>query len=375
MRVILNTAPLLLQKSGIGYYIHNLYQGLLKSKEVEVYPTINISSLKTISCMSKAAQLLRRLFGDTILKVSIPAGDFLISKAERKRGLPSADLYHEANYDMIPAGTWKTVANIHDLTFLHHPEFVPEKVLEKCRKNLENISKADRFITNTHAIKKEVINHLKISEEQIDVIPHGPSGDYHPVNKNSDEGKKYLRKYTESDYILCVGTVEPRKNIPCLIKAFKILRESYNIKLVIAGGKGWSCDDVLKLPHTLGIQDEIIFTGYVSEKTILYLYNYATVVVYPSIYEGFGLPVIEAMSCGTPVIISDIPSLKEVAGDAALIFNPTNYEELAYKMDILLSSEVLRKELSEKSLEKGKQYSWRKTIELTIQTYKKSLVQ
>jgi glycosyltransferase involved in cell wall biosynthesis len=337
MRVILNTAPLLLQKSGIGYYIHNLFNELSKS----------ISSLKTISFMSKSAQILRKLFGDTILKVSVPAGDFLISKAERKHGLPSADIFHEANYDIIPEGTWKTVANIHDLTFLHHPEFVPAKVLEKCRKNIENISKADRFITNTHAIKEEVTNQLKISEEQIDVIPHGPSGNYHPVNKDSDEGKKYVRKYTESDYILYVGTIEPRKNIPCLIKAFKILRETYNIKLVIAGGKGWSCDDV----------------------------NYATAVVYPSIYEGFGLPVIEAMSCGTPVIISDIPTLREVAGDAALIFSPANDEELAHKMDTLLSSEDLRKELGRKSLEKGKEYSWEKTIRLTIQTYKKSLIQ
>jgi glycosyltransferase involved in cell wall biosynthesis len=375
MRVILNTAPLLLQKSGIGYYIHNLFNELSKSKEVEVYPTIDISSLKTISFMSKSAQILRKLFGDTILKVSVPAGDFLISKAERKHGLPSADIFHEANYDIIPEGTWKTVANIHDLTFLHHPEFVPAKVLEKCRKNIENISKADRFITNTHAIKEEVTNQLKISEEQIDVIPHGPSGNYHPVNKDSDEGKKYVRKYTESDYILYVGTIEPRKNIPCLIKAFKILRETYNIKLVIAGGKGWSCDDVLKLPHTLGIQDDVIFTGYVNENTILYLYNYATAVVYPSIYEGFGLPVIEAMSCGTPVIISDIPTLREVAGDAALIFSPANDEELAHKMDTLLSSEDLRKELGRKSLEKGKEYSWEKTIRLTIQTYKKSLIQ
>ncbi|MHA2218744.1 MAG: glycosyltransferase family 4 protein [Candidatus Hodarchaeales archaeon] len=347
----------------------------MQSNEIEVYPTINASSLKTIGFMSKTAQLLRKLFGDNVLKVTVPIGDFFISRADQKYKMPEADIYHEADYDMIPAGTWKTVANIHDLTFLHHPEFVPEKVLEKCRKNLENISNADRFITNTHAIKREVINQLKISEKQIDVIPHGPSGNYHPVNKNSNEGEKYVRKYTESDYILYVGTIEPRKNISCLIKAFKILRESYNIKLVIAGGKGWSCDDVLKLPHTLGIQDDVIFTGYVNEKTILYLYNYATAVVYPSIYEGFGLPVIEAMSCGAPVIISDIPSLMEVAGNAALIFNPTNYEELAYKMDILLSSEGFRKELSEKSLEKGKQYSWENTIRLTIQTYKKSLVQ
>jgi glycosyltransferase involved in cell wall biosynthesis len=375
MRVILNTNPLLLQKTGIGYYIYNLYKGLAKEKEVEVYPTMRNLSLKTFGFMSKSAQFLRKLFGDTVLKVSVPAGDFLISKAERKHDLPSADIYHEANYDSIPAGTWKTVANIHDLTFLHHPEFVPEKVLEKCRENIANILKADRFITNTYAIKKEVINHLNISEKQIDVIPHGPSGNYRPVNKNSDEGKKYVRKYTESDYILYVGTIEPRKNIPCLIKAFKILRETYSIKLVIAGGKGWSCDDVLRMPYELGIQDDVIFTGYVNEGTILYLYNYATAVVYPSIYEGFGLPVIEAMSCGAPVIISDIPSLREVAGNAALLFSPANYEELVHKMDILLSSDSLRSELSRKSLEKGKEYSWEKTIELTIQTYKRSLVQ
>jgi len=345
----------------------------LRSREVEVCPTIDNPSVKTLGFMSSFAQLCRKVLGDSALKFSIPAGDFFISRVERKNKASEADIYHETNYDVIPSGKWKSVANIYDLSFLNCPEFLPEKVLRKCKSNLENILKADRFIVNTKTIKKEVMFFMKIPEERIDVIPLAPSGNYCPVDRDTMEGRKYVNKYTKTKYILCVGTIEPRKNIPILLKAFKLLKNKYNLKLILAGGKGWLYEDILKMPRDLGIQNEVIFTGYVDEKTILYLYNYATAVVYPSIYEGFGLPVIEAMLCGVPVIISDIPSLREVSGDAAIVFNPSDNEELACKIEEILSSESIKAELSRKGLKKAGEYSWDKTVSLTLQTYRKAL--
>jgi glycosyltransferase involved in cell wall biosynthesis len=373
MRILLNTKALLFPKTGIGYYVHNLYRGLLHSKDVLVYPTIDIPSSNILRLISKGAQAFRKVFGEAVLKISIPVGDFLISKREKRNNLPVADIYHETSHDEIPKGTWKTVATVHDLAFVHHPDYLPENVVQKYRSNLEYIVKADRFIVTTEAIKREVMFFLNISEEQIDVIPLAPSGNYYPVNKDTMEGKKYVNRYTQGNYILFVGTIEPRKNIPTILKAFSILKKRDHLTLILAGGKGWLYDDILALPHNLGIQDDVVFTGYVDEKTILYLYNYATAVLYPSFYEGFGLPVIEAMSCGVPVIISDIPPLREVTKGAALVFNPDDHEELAHKIEMILSSESLRSELIQKGLQKANEYSWEKVVTSTIQAYKKAL--
>jgi glycosyltransferase involved in cell wall biosynthesis len=251
---------------------------------------------------------------------------------------------------------------------------MPEKVLKKLTSNIDLILEAERFIVNTHAMKEELLSLKKIPSDRIDVIPHGPSGNYRPVQKSPQNRKKYIDKYTKDDYILCVGTIEPRKNLPVLIKAFKLLKErEFPAKLVIAGGKGWQYEDTVKLPRNLGIEKEVIFTGYVDEETMLYLYNFAVLSVYPSIYEGFGIPVIEAMSCGTPVIVSNIPSLTEVAGEAAVTFSPQDHEELAHTIEKIFFSGSLRTELGEKGHEKAREYSWDRTISLTIQTYRKAL--
>ncbi len=376
MRVIFNTKTLLVKKTGIGYYIYNLYRELLRSKEVEVYPTVNIDKPigSVLRFMVSAVSVSRKVLGDSALKFVTSVGDFLISKISgRKNKALDAEIYHEAAYDIIPDGKWKSVANIYDLSFLKHPECLPERILHKCRLNLNNILRADRLIVNTEAIKNEVMVLLKIPGERIDVIPLAPSGAYHPVNRGSMEGKNIVNRYTDREYILYVGTIEPRKNIPVLFKAFSLIRKKRPVKLILAGGKGWLYKDILKMPHELGIEDDVVFTGYVDEQTILYLYNYASVSVYPSIYEGFGLPVIEAMSCGTPVIISDIPSLREVAGDAAMLFNPEDHKELADTIEKVLSSEPLRLQLGQKGLYRAAEFSWKKVAASTIQTYKKAL--
>jgi glycosyltransferase involved in cell wall biosynthesis len=167
--------------------------------------------------------------------------------------------------------------------------------------------------------------------------------------------------------------VEPRKNLKVLIKAFGAMRTKRNISLIIAGGFSYLYDDIISYPEELGLGDDVIFTGYVDEGTLLHLYNRALVFVYPSLYEGFGLPPLEAMSCGAPVIVSDIPPLREITGDAAMVFSPKDHEDLADKMSALLSSEQLRVEQREKGLARVREYSWEKVAGLTVRTYAKAL--
>lgn len=373
VRVIFNTKSFLFRKTGIGYYAHNILEGLLKSKEVEVYPTIDEQSTKALRFMSGVSRSVRTVFGDSILKISVPLGDFLISKREKTNKIPEAQIYHETNYDEMPAGNWKKVANIYDLAFIKYPEHLPKEVVLKCKESLKHISRADRFIVNTFAIRQELMDFLTIPSEKIEVIPLAPSGKYFSVNKDAGEGRSYVDKFTTGPYILYVGTIEPRKNLQVLLKAFKLIRSRFKLKLILAGGNGWLYDDILKMPQTLGIKEDVIFTGYVDEKTMLYLYNFASVFVYPSVYEGFGIPVIEAMACGTPVVISAIPSLREVAGEAAVSFHPEDHEELAQKIEEIISSASLTEKLSELSLQRAGEFSWEKAVTSTIKTYYKAL--
>ncbi|GAB4419842.1 MAG: glycosyltransferase family 1 protein [Thermodesulfovibrionales bacterium] len=297
----------------------------------------------------------------------------LIGLLKSESGNTSYDIYHETSLAQMPEFAGKKIMNLYDLSFLSCPEFLVKDFAHYARENVKrNVLFADRIIVNTGFIKGEALNFLRIPEEKIDVIPLAPSSIYCLIGEYKAKPRK-ITKLTKKDYILYVGTVEPRKNLKILIRAFKEIRERYDTSLVIAGRLGWLYDDIVKYPEELGIREDVIFTGYVDEESLLYLYNHASVFVYPSLYEGFGLPPLEAMACGTPVIISEIPPLKEVAGDAAIAFNPKDHEELAGKIETVISSDTLRSDMIQRGFERVKGYSWSKTAALTIETYKRAI--
>lgn len=375
MRVLLNTKPLLLSgKTGVGYYVFNLFRALQKAGE-DVVPTFDMRSRTLLTPLSKVSSRLRRLMGTRYPSLVGKAGDFLISRLSLKEENEAVfDLYHETSYDPIPEERVVNVCNLYDLSFVSCPELLIKEFMHPMKTNVTaNVPRARRVMVNTQFIKDEAMNLLKIPEEKIDVIPLAPSRMYHQLDKRSFFKPKPVRRFTGKDFLLYVGTVEPRKNLKTLIRAFSDIRRNYDLSLIIAGSLGWMYDDVLSYPEELRIQEDVIFTRYVDERTLLYLYNHASVFVYPSLYEGFGLPPLEAMACGTPVIISDIPPLREVAGDAAIVFNPRDHEDLADKILMLLSSEALRAQQRERGLQKAGEYSWEKVAACTIQTYRKAL--
>jgi glycosyltransferase involved in cell wall biosynthesis len=171
-------------------------------------------------------------------------------------------------------------------------------------------------------------------------------------------------------FILYFGTIEPRKNIVGLIKAFELLKEKNkdfkNACLVIAGGKGWLFRDIFEAAEKSKYAKQIIFTGFVSPEDKVYLYNLAELFVYPSFFEGFGFPPLEAMACGVPTITSNTSSLPEIAGEAALMIDPYDVEELAWAMEEILSDGNLSKELGKRSLDRAKMFSWDKCAEETL---------
>lgn len=373
MRVILNNRPLLFTKTGVGYYVYNLYHHLLLSPDIEISTTIDVPSSRVISAMSKGAQHVRRVLGDGLLKITVPIGDLLVSSRMKDHGhLPPADIYHETFYEAIPPVARKTVANIYDLSFLLVPHLLPDRIVRDCRASLGDIVNAHRIIVNSRAVRDEVVSLLRVPEDRIAVIPLAPAAGYGPV-QDQDSIRKTARRFVDGDYLLFVGTVEPRKNLAVLLRAFRVLRERRDVKLVIAGGKGWMYADILKMPRELGIERDIAFAGYVNEKTMLHLYNGAIAVVYPSLYEGFGLPVVEAMACGRPLVVSDIPPLREVAGEAALYVRPDDDAGLADALSRVLNSDSLRRSLGEQGLVRSREYSWDRVAALTIEAYRTAL--
>jgi glycosyltransferase involved in cell wall biosynthesis len=371
MRILLNTKPLVFsKKTGIGYYIDNLYRELRESG-IDVIPTFNEESLSFVGYLGNLSSRLRALIGKRYPAVIGKIGDALIDRLHKQE--KNFDIYHETSLDPIAERTIKSVCSIYDFAVVRYPEYFWKDFAKNVALNVaKNALTAERVIVTTQFIKDEAVSLLNIPEEKVDIIPLAPAAMYYPIEK-SESRPAEIKKFTGKEYILYVGTVEPRKNLKTLVTAFREIRLKNDIALIIAGGLGWLYDDIIRYPDELGIHEDVIFTEYVDEKTLLYLYNYALFSVYPSFYEGFGLPPLEAMSCGLPVIISDIPPLTEVCGDAALVFNPGDYEGLADRMERLLSGEALRSELRTRGLRRAREYSWRKTALSTIATYEKAM--
>lgn len=371
MRVLFNTKPFVLyQKTGVGYYVFHLYNQLLRSG-IDIVPTVSVSSQNMLNLLSRISSYLRNRAGRWYPPFIKDIGDALIKALHKKDDPLPVDIYHETSLDTLPRTDSAIVYNIYDLSFLRCPQFLIKEFAEYAERNVRaNIMNARRIIVNTVFIKNEVMDLLGIPEDRIDVIPLAPAAVSYKVE---DHKSNKSGRFIDKPYILYVGTVEPRKNLKTLIRAFKEIRTEYDIALIIAGGLGWLYDDIIQYPEELGIKDEVFFTGYVNERKLLNLYNHARVFVYPSLYEGFGLPPLEAMALGIPVVVSDIPPLREVTGDAALLINPEDYADLADKIKVILSSGSLRGILIEKGIEKVREYTWQKVADLTIKTYKRAL--
>jgi len=206
------------------------------------------------------------------------------------------------------------------------------------------------------------------------VIPEAAHTRYRPMSLESVDPA--LKRYViERPYILYVGSLEKRKNLPRLLEAYAYLRETLpGWKLVIVGGRKWKSDPIYKAVQRLGLEPHVIFTGFVAEEDLPALYNGADLFVFPSLYEGFGLPVLEAMACGTPVVTSNTSSLPEVAGEAALLVAPTDVKAIAAAMQRVLSEPDLAAELRRRGLERASQFSWERTARETLAVYERVLV-
>lgn len=261
----------------------------------------------------------------------------------------------------------KSITVVHDITPIKFPRLhtfstrIAFKIFLKF-----SLKRASKIVADSENTKNDLVRFLDINEEKIKVIYPGIDDVYFKNQSILTEQEVYrvMFKYNiPKKFILYVGTIEPRKNLIALLKVFEELKEEKSIphKLIIVGKKGWHYDSFYDLLSKSKYVNEIILTGYVPEEDLRVLYSYADVFVYPSLYEGFGLPPLEAMAHGCPVVTSNVSSLPEVVGDAGLLVDPNNYKSIKDAIIAILENEKLREDLVKKGIQRAKQFTWKKT--------------
>ena len=265
----------------------------------------------------------------------------------------------------------KSVISVHDLAPLKFPKvhkfgrkILYEFLLPRTLKN------ASRIIVASKSTKNDILKIFpKINSEKIKVIYFAANENY-KVIKNEKKLDYIGKKYNlPNKFILFVGTIEPRKNIVRLLKAFSEVYKKIPILLVITGKLGWKYKKIYYTYKKLNLEDKVIFTGYVDEKDLPSIYNLATIFVLPSLYEGFGLTPLEAMQCGCPVVTSNVSSLPEIVGNAAIKVSPYSVKEIEDAIYSLLTNKKLRKKYIKKGLKQAKKFNWKKCAEETLEVY------
>ena len=279
--------------------------------------------------------------------------------------------------DFIPPlwGARRYVITIHDLNFLHYPQFLTAASRRYYNDQIERaVRQADHILACSEATRADLIALLDVPPEKITVHLEGVDEAFRPL-PNSEVETACQQLELPPGYLLFVGTFEPRKNIPGLLEAYRILLETQPEvpPLVLAGRRGWLYDEIYARAQALGLSERILWRENIPQALMPALYNGAATLVMPSFYEGFGLPPLEAMACGTPAVVANRSSLPEVVGDAGLLVNPDDPEDIAAGLNRLLADPELHRELSAKSIQRAATFTWQRTAEAVLQTYHRVL--
>ena len=283
------------------------------------------------------------------------------------------DIFHAPDYVLPPVSRGITMITVHDLAFLIHPECADQNLrlfLEKAVPR--SAARANYIITDSENTRNDVICLLDADPERVFVVPGGVDPSFVPAD---EEAVHQVRCEYELKlpYVLAVGVIEPRKNFPRLIDAFSRfrVRTGLNYELVIAGGNGWLSDETYREAERSPFSNSVRFTGYVPDRNLAALYSGAEVFAYPSLYEGFGLPVLEAMACGTTVVCANTSSLPECAGDAALLFPPDDPDAIAATLEQACGDTTLRSDLIRRGEQRVAEFQWERAAERLIEIYER----
>lgn len=286
---------------------------------------------------------------------------FYLLRAHKKPDVFLSLTHYSPRFTTIP-----TIVSVMDLSFIHFPEtFRKSDLYQLTRWTRYSVDNARKVITISQSSKNDIIKTYKIDAKDVKVVHLGLK------ELSMETTAKDLKEFgVTGRFILFVGTLQPRKNIIRLIKAFSLLPQDLKDthQLVIIGRKGWLYEDILKTPVTLGVEDKVLFLESVTDLDLPLFYKKAELFVLPSLYEGFGLPILEAMRFGCPVITSDVSSLPEAGGDAALYFNPEDVEDISSTMKKVLTDRTVRDKMIEQGHTHYKKFTWEKAAKEVLET-------
>ncbi|MDP3900116.1 MAG: glycosyltransferase family 1 protein [bacterium] len=353
------------EKTGVEWYARNIIENLVKIDSQNQY---------LLYCDDKPDNWLKGLGDKKNVKIKqlhwgLP---YLWTQGRLSLGM----ILNQPDVLFIPASAMpvlhpkNTVITIHDVAFKKFPNSYSSRQLAYLKWSTQFAAKsAQRVITISEFSRQEIMKYYNLPAEKITVTHLSCDQDMYRVISDRAEINKTLEAYNiDRPYLLFVGRLEKKKNIVNLIKAFSILKKEYQIsqKLILIGNKGYGWPEAKKIIEENSLQKDIIMPGYVQQASLPFLYNAADVFVFPSNYEGFGIPILEAFACGTPVVASDSASMPEVAGEAASMVNPEKVEEIALAINKVLTSDSFRKELSEKGLAQAQKFNWEKCARETL---------
>jgi len=372
----LNATALLSPRTGIGQYVYHLGREFLEGGEVAPYffygsrwgtelrsqPLANISAVK--------AWVKRYVTNSYAVSRSLMQMRFSSGLAKH----PIA-LYHEPNY-LAYRFDGPVVVTAHDASWVRHPETHPADRLEAIVRYFpRSLEVAAAILTDSEFVKRELVELFGVRPEKIFPVLLGVSAEFWPRGEQECSPALSGHDLAFGRYVLAVGTLEPRKNIPALIEAYSILPEALRrqFPLVLVGMRGWLTSSLEARMRPLVEQGLIKPLGYVPDEAMPLIYSGAAAFVFPSLYEGFGLPPLEAMACGVPVIASRTSSLPEVVGDAGILIDPMNVDEMAESLRRVLEDRVHAGELGRRGTRRAAGFSWRRTAAETIGVYRSAL--
>jgi glycosyltransferase involved in cell wall biosynthesis len=373
MKILIDATCIVDKLSGVGQYAHCLLQGLANIDKQNHY-TILLN--RAVGKEHPVWKLKSENFNLKLTNLNSigPKRQLLFALNYANHDV---DAFHCLNNFSPVIHGYKNIITLHDIRYICYRGFLagksPFKIFYLRAIIKKGLSKATKVIAVSNYTKKELIDHLALDEKKIVVIPEAPNPALNaPLNQKKQ--KEVLKSYSiRKPYFLFLGEKRPHKNVEGVVKAFKTYKENYDVrdtKLVVTGSFYSNYRDYLKIANSPDISDNIIFTDFVPDDHLQALYVQASIFIFVSFYEGFGLPILEAMQLGTPVITSNISSMPEVAGDAALLVDPYNSDEIANAMFQIMDSDDLRSDLIQKGYARSQAFSWEKTASQTIEVYR-----
>jgi len=365
VRIGIDGIPLAEPKTGVGHYTFEIAVELARQSPSDSFEILSQLPFYDLSPAPANLSFIKQPVNQATRHWWTIGLPLYIKRAQ-------LDLFHGTNYDVPVWGGCPTVLTIHDLSQLLLPATHEKRRVSRARRRLPVMSRrATMIITPTEAVKSEVCEHLRVPPSKVVVVNEAPRRVFQPLPPKQASAT-VRRLGLDDEFVLYVGTIEPRKNIITLIKAFEEVLHSTPLRpqLVIAGKKGWLTDELFAYIDSAKLGDRLRLTGYLGDDELRALYSACRVMVYPALYEGAGLPALEAMACGAPVITTNTPAIAEMVGDNARLFSPADSRALAEHLVELLTTPALRESLSRAGITHAARFTWERAARETLAVYR-----